>query len=189
LEFGGRIMKVNPPVVPLGVVTVRNRIPVSVFGAMLTNTVIDVGESPDGIKTLWGLEMVIPGPLIASCVWPGTKLAPRMVTRTLEPVVAVFGNISVTIGGGDNTLNFCVPDDPTSVITMTSRASLEADESMTNFAVSDVESMTFKEFTDTPDPLTRMPVLPGTKLLPCNVTSTVFPTIPKFGVIPVKTGG
>ncbi len=131
------IVNVSPPVEPFGVVTVRKRIPGSVLGSMFTKTAIVVVESDDGavsrgsavtpgsrrdsaLEIPAAFEMVIPGPLIASCVWRGTKLAPVTVTRTLEPAVAVFGSTFLTIGGGPETVNFWLPEVPWLVVTTTS---------------------------------------------------------------------
>src|ERR1700731_254358 len=133
------------------------------------------------------LLTVIPAPL-TPMVAPATKFVPVSVTATPCPCTPLFGLIEVSVGGATFTVNGGGPLVPPEVVTVMVRAPVAVFAAMVNVAVICVALTTVVLLTVIPAPLTPT-AAPATKFVPVNVTGTLCPCTPLFGLMDVNVGG
>jgi hypothetical protein len=129
---------------------------------------------------------VTPLPLTFT-VEPAPKFVPVNVTGTLVPCTPLAGLTELSVGAAAVTVNvipplFCPPD-----VTVTISPPVLAFAAIVNVAVICVALTTTALLTVTPLPL-RFTVEPAPKFVPVNVTGTLVPCTPLFGLTEVSVG-
>src|SRR5579862_7603946 len=128
------------------------------------------------------LFTVIPEVLDPNCaVIPGTKVSPVSVTSSVSPCVPVLGLRASDAGPTLNALVSMNEDCP--LVTITLSDCVGAFNAMETFAMASLAVTTVKEFTAIPEVLDpNCTVMPGTKVSPVSVTSSVSPCVPTEGL-------
>jgi hypothetical protein len=174
-----------PELLPPGVVIVTVRGPgvalASITKAAVSDRPVAATRGP------LTFAMVMPQPLTAIVVEPGTNPVPDNVTLTVVPRVPDDGLIDVSVGPGAPTLNVCALVVPPAVVTVTLRAPRSAAASTVNRAVIDVPLTTVTSLVLTPLPDTAT-VAPLRNPDPVKVAITLLPASALFGVMLFNAG-
>lgn len=176
-------MNVTAVVVPPGVVTLTFLADAPAV-ALIVNVAFNVP-----LSTTVTLLTVTPDPETVILVPVAVKFAPSNVTGTAVPRTPVFGVTEVSVGaGGRSTVNVTPLLLPlAAVVTFTVLAVSPAPEPTVNVAVTVPSSTTEKLLTVTLLPEMVTPVAVA-RPDPVNVTGTLVPRAPVFGVIAESTG-
>jgi hypothetical protein len=133
---------------------------------------------------------VMPDPK-STPVPPLKKPVPVSETTSVCPLAPITGLIPVSVGAGFSTLKILVrvalPPPGGATVTVTLRAAARASSAIVRFAVALVDELTVNELTVTPAPKLTL-VIPATKFVPVNVTSSVWPLIPLKRLRVVRVG-
>jgi hypothetical protein len=177
---GDWIVKLTAPLVPPAVVTVTLTGPAIAVAAIVNVTVI---WAP--LTTVTALAVI---PLLTLTVAPLTKPVPAKVTLTVAPCRPVFGLTELSVGAdGALIVNDTALLVPPAVVTVTFAGPCVAFEAIVKLAVICVELTTITLLTAMP--LEAETVAPATNPVPLNVTGTVAPGGPLFGVNVATVGG
>ncbi len=183
VSLGPWTVKVRPPLVPAGVVTLTVLDEAEAVVEMVNVAVIVVE-----FTTVTALT-VTPDPDTDTVVPVAAKFVPVRVTGTTEPRKPEAGVTAVNVGvGGASTVNVTVLLVPPGVVVMlTVLEPVVAEVEIVNVAVTVVSFTTVRLLEVTPEPDTVIAVAP-VRPVPVRVTGTLVPRTPELGAIVDSTG-